>query len=98
MVSEIVKSIRNNGKRIEYCLYYYRDRDQKEVDLIYVKDQTLYPIEIKKGIGKDKAGKNFKILEQYKMPIATGLIIDTSDKVYPLNKDAYYCPVGLVGM
>lgn len=98
VVSEIVKSIRNNGKRIESCLYYYRDRDQKEVDLIYVKDQTLYPIEIKKGIGKDKAGKNFKILEQYKMPIATGLIIDTSDKVYPLNKDAYYCPVGLIGM
>lgn len=32
------------------------------------------------------------------MPFATGLIIDTSDKVYPLNKDAYYCPVGLVGM
>ena len=98
VVSEIVKSIRNSGKRIEYCLYYYRDRDQKEIDLIYVKDGILYPIEIKKGIGKDKADKNFKILEQYKMPIATGLIIDTSDKVFPLNKTAYYCPVGLIGM
>lgn len=98
VVSEIVKSIRNSGKRIEYLLYYYRDRDQKEVDLIYIKDQKLYPIEIKKGIGKDKADKNFKILEQYKMPIATGLIIDTSDKLYPLNRDAYYCPVGMIGL
>lgn len=98
VVSELVKSIRNSGKRIENCLYYYRDRDQKEVDLIYVKDRTLYPMEIKKGIGKDKADKNFKILEQYKMPIATGLIIDTSDKLFPLNRETYYCPVGMIGL
>ena len=32
------------------------------------------------------------------MPIATGLIIDTSDRVFPLNKDAYYCPVGMIGI
>lgn len=98
VVSEIVKSIRNAGKRIEYCLYYYRDRDQKEVDLVYIKDQTLYPIEIKKGIGRDNADKNFKILEQYKMPIATGLIIDSSDRLFPLNKNAVYCPVGMIGL
>lgn len=98
VVSEIIKSIRNAGKRIEYRLYYYRDRDRKEVDLIYVRDQTLYPIEIKKGIGKDNADKNFRILEQYKMPIATGLIIDTSDRVFPLNRNACYCPVGMIGL
>ena len=98
VVSEIVKSIRNDGKRIEYSLYYYRDRDQKEVDLVYVQNQKLYPIEIKKGIGKDKADKNFNVLEQYKMPIETGLIIDTSDKLFPLNENAYYCPVGMIGL
>ena len=98
VVSEIVKSIRNAGKRIEYCLYYYRDRDQKEVDIIYVRNQKLHPIEIKKGIGKDKADKNFKILEQYKMPIETGLIIDTSDKIFPLNRNTFYCPVGMIGL
>ena len=98
VVSEIVKSIRNSGKRVENTLFYYRDRDQKEVDLIFDINQKLYPIEIKKGVGKDKADKNFKILEQYKMPIATGLIIDTSDRVFPLNKDTYYCPVGMIGL
>ena len=98
VVSEIVKSIRNAGQRVEYCLYYYRDRDQREVDLIYVRDGMLYPMEIKKGIGRDKADKNFRILEQYKMPVATGLIIDTSDKVFPLNRNACYCPVGMIGL
>ena len=98
VVSEITKSIRNSGKRTEYTLYYYRDRDKKEVDMVYIKDQTIYPIEIKKGIGKDRADKNFKILEQYKLPVATGLVIDTSDKLLPLNRDAYYCPVGMIGL
>ncbi|MBR1628979.1 MAG: ATP-binding protein [Lachnospiraceae bacterium] len=98
VVSEIVKSIRNAGKRIENTLYYYRDRDQKEVDLIIDTNQRLYPIEIKKGIGKDKANKNFRILEQFRMPVATGLIIDTSDRIFPLNKDTYYCPVGIIGL
>ena len=98
VVSEIVKSIRNSGKRIEYTLYYYRDRDQKEVDVLYIKDQMIYPVEIKKGIGRDKANKNFRILEQYKMPVATGLIVDTGDHLIPLNRDAYYCPVGMIGL
>ncbi len=98
VVSEIVKSIRNSGRRTEYLLHYYRDRDRKEIDLIYVKDQKIYPIEIKKGIGKDRADKNFRILEQYKMPIETGLIIDTSDKLFPLNRDTYYCPIGMIGL
>ena len=98
VISEIVKSIRNKGKRIENMLYYYRDRDQKEVDVLYIKDQKIYPIEIKKGIGKDKADKNFKVLDQYKMPIATGLIIDTGNALFPLNRSAYYCPVGMIGL
>ena len=98
VVSEIVKSLRNDGKRVEYTLYYYRDRDQKEVDILYIKDQTIYPIEIKKGIGKDNANKNFNILDQYKMPVATGLIIDTGESILPLNRNAYYCPVGMIGL
>ena len=98
VVSEIVKSIRNSGKRIEYTLYYYRDRDQKEVDILYIRDQTIYPIEVKKGIGRDKADKNFRILDQYRMPVSTGLIIDTGDSLFPLNRDAYYCPVGMIGL
>ena len=51
----------------------------------------------KDSIGKATANKNFRILEQYKMPISTGLIIDTSEKLFPLNRDTYYCPVGMIG-
>ena len=53
---------------------------------------------MKKGIGRDKADKNFRILEQYGMPVSTGLIIDTGDQIIPLNRDACYCPVGMIGL
>ena len=46
----------------------------------------------------NKADRSFRILEQYKMSIETGLIIDTSDRVFPLNRDTYYCPVGMIGL
>ncbi len=98
VVSEMIKSLKNAGMRVEYTLYYYRDRDQKEVDILYIKDQTICPIEVKKGIGNEKADKNFSILQQYKMPIGKGLVIDTSERLMPLNKDVYFCPVGLIGL
>ena len=47
IVSEIIKSYYNAGKRPP--LYYYRDKDQREIDLIIHENNTLYPIEIKKA-------------------------------------------------
>jgi len=44
---EIIKSFNNNGKNPR--LYYYRDNNQKEVDLVFVQDGTLNLIEIKCG-------------------------------------------------
>ena len=50
VVSEIIKNITRNGFDPKMNLYYYRDKDQKEVDLLYIEGDTIYPIEIKKGI------------------------------------------------
>ncbi len=47
VVSEILKSYYNHGK--EPNLYYYRDIDQKEIDLLLIKGDKIYPIEIKKS-------------------------------------------------
>ena len=50
VVSEIIKNITSHGLDPKMNLYYYRDKDQKEVDLLYIEGDTIYPIEIKKGI------------------------------------------------
>ena len=46
VVSEIIKSYEHNIKTAN--IYYYRDKDKKEIDLIIEKNGKIYPIEIKK--------------------------------------------------
>ena len=97
VVSEIVKSYYNNYKDTSN-LYYYRDRDQYEVDLIIEDYDSIYPIEIKKGINPVSNNKNFKVLEKYKKNINIGLVIDSSNKVFPINDKVYYCPIDIIGL
>lgn len=97
VVSEIIKSYYNNYKDTSN-LYYYRDRDQYEVDLIIEDYDSIYPIEIKKGINPVSSNKNFKVLEKYNKTINTGLVIDFSNKVFPINDKVYYCPIDIIGL
>lgn len=48
VISEIAKSYLNAGHDTSR-LYFYRDKDKKEIDLIVEKDNVLYPVEIKKS-------------------------------------------------
>ena len=97
VVSEIIKSFYNHGVEPGQYLYYYRDIDKKEVDILLVKDGQIYPVEIKKGIAPNKPTKNFKVLEKYKMPIMRGMVIDGAEKVRALNENAFIFPVSLLG-
>ena len=63
VVSEIIKNFYNFGLEPAQYLYYYRDIDKKEVDILLVKDGALYPVEIKKGIAPSKPTKNFSVLQ-----------------------------------
>ena len=47
VISEIIKSYYNKGV-IEPPLYFYRDRDMNEIDLLIEENGTLYPLEMKK--------------------------------------------------
>jgi predicted AAA+ superfamily ATPase len=98
VVSELVKNFYAYNKDPKEVLFYYRDKDNKEVDLLYIRGNSIYPIEIKKSIfpGK-KASKHFKVLEKYKMDVEPGLIIDSCEKISPLNESAYFYPVFRLG-
>ena len=47
VISEIIKSYYSKGI-IEPPLYFYRDRDMNEIDLLIEENGTLYPLEMKK--------------------------------------------------
>ena len=94
VVTEIVKSYYNAGKPVD--LYYYRDINKKEIDLLVVEGDKLYPIEIKKGKAPDKPDKNFNVLQQFKLKVQPGLVLCMSDELIPYNREAWYCPVSVL--
>ena len=98
VVSEIIKSYYSSSKDYKKEVYYYRDRDQKEVDLIIESFEGIYPIEIKKGIYTVNYKKDFSFLKKYNKTILNGLIIDSCEEIKPLNDKIYYCPISLIGL
>jgi len=93
-VTEIVKSCYNAGKPAD--LYYYRDIDKKEIDLLIAEGDKLYPIEIKKSKEPAKPDKNFGVLQQFKMDVQPGIILCMSDELIPYNRESWYCPVSVL--
>ena len=94
-VSEIIKSYYNCGRRPP--VFYYRDTDRKEIDLILEANNTLYPFEIKKSASPDrKAVRHFETLRRTEKEIGAGGVICMTDNVYPINKDNYYVPIWLI--
>jgi len=95
VVSEILKSYHNAGKQPP--VYYYRDTDGKEIDLILEYNGTVYPIEIKKtgNPGKD-AVKNFDALKNSGMLMGEGAVVCLYDNVLPLDKNNWIIPAWLI--
>ncbi|SMC63428.1 ATP-binding protein [Papillibacter cinnamivorans] len=105
--SEIYKSYLNAGK--EPPIFYYRDKDKKEIDLLLHYDGALYPIEIKKSASPgSEAIKHFKVLnpvteperfgelEQYKLDIGTGAVVCMATDLLPIDKRNWYVPAWLL--
>ena len=95
VISEIVKSYYNAGKQIN-DLYYYRDIDKKEIDLLIVKADSIYPIEIKKNKEPNKPDKHFVVLNKFGLEVKTGIVICMSDEIKPINRNCYLVPVSLI--
>jgi len=95
VVSEILKSYHNAGKHPH--IYYYRDTDGKEIDLVLEYDGTVFPVEIKKtgNPGRD-AIKNFDVLKHSGKLIGEGAVICLYNKVLPLDKNNWIIPAWLI--
>ena len=95
VVSEIVKSYYNAGKRAP--IFYYRDTDNKEIDLIIEQDHILSPIEIQRsGNPKNDAIKHFCELEKTGKLRGIGNVICLCSEVIPIDKNNYFVPVWLI--
>lgn len=92
IVAEIKKSYANCGK--EAYMYYFRDKQQHEIDLILESDGKLHPIEIKKSSNPNLSMiKNFDIIKKPEITVGQGAIICMKDNLTALNKDTLIIPV-----
>lgn len=94
VVMEIYKSYANKG--IVPPLYYLRNFNGKEIELIIWQNGTAYPVAIKKSAYPSKAIKTFAILEPVsadaKIQIGSGGIVCLIDDLLPVSDNLYYIP------
>lgn len=94
VVTEIYKSYANKG--IVPPLYYLRNFNGKEIELIIWQNGTAYPIAVKKSAYPSKAIKTFAILEPVsadaKIQIGAGGIVCLIDDLLPASDSLYYIP------
>ncbi|MGD8451394.1 MAG: ATP-binding protein [Phycisphaerae bacterium] len=94
-VVEVLRSWWNVG--LEPAAYYYRDKDGREIDLLLLKDQMLYPVEIKKAASpRPEWARQFTALKRFKSPSPAGGVLCLCRERLPLAEGISAIPVGLL--
>lgn len=91
LFSELLKSYWHTGQPAHF--YYYRDMDQREVDLLIETGEQFYPVEFKKTATPDKnAIKHFSLLKKLEKPVGPGAVFCLIEKDIPLSETVRAIP------
>lgn len=97
VISEIIKSYANAGKDTRNRLCYYRDNNNKEIDLIILENGKAYPIEIKKSANPGKSAvRHFKVLEDMGLISGEGAVICMTPVILPIDEKNQCIPIGCI--
>jgi predicted AAA+ superfamily ATPase len=94
-ISEIMKTYHNAG--IEPFIYYYRDKDMKEIDIILEMDGKIMPIEIKKTANPpSEILKTFKVLDKLQNKRGKSAVLCMKSSLSAFDKENYIVPIWLI--
>ncbi len=94
-VSEIMKSYQNAG--LEPYLYFYRDRDAKEIDVVIEGDGKLCPLEIKKTAAPDmRIIRTFGVLGKAELEIGTGAVLCMAEQFGAFDRENLIVPIWVI--
>jgi len=92
IVAELLKSYLHNG--LVPPFYFYRDKDKREIDLLIVRDDTIYPLECKKTASPGKKDvRHFASLANLASPAGPGGVVCLVEDVLPLMNGFFSIPV-----
>ena len=95
VVSEIRKSYLNSGKAP--FMYYYRDKDAREIDIVLEQNGELNPIEIKKSANPaPEILRSFSVLEKTGLNRGKGAVICMKMELSAFNQENFIVPVWLL--
>ncbi len=95
VVAEIMKTYLNCGK--EPYMYYYRDKDAKEIDIVIEHDGVLNPIEIKKTSNPgSELIKVFDLLDRSSTPREKGAVLCMKPELSAIDRDNYIVPIWMI--
>lgn len=95
VVAELLKSYHNNAK--ECLLWYYRDSNSNEIDMVIESDGALHPLEIKRSANPgNELIQAFHLLDKASVPRGTGAIICMRPKLSAINSENYIVPIWMI--
>lgn len=95
VVSEIRKSYQNDAK--ECLVWYYRDKESNEIDMVMESDGELHPIEIKRSVSPASGLIGaFSILDKSSVPRGKGAVICMRPDLSAVDADNFIVPVWLI--
>lgn len=95
IVSEIIKGYQNAGR--EPYLYFYRDRDAKEIGVIMEGDGKLCPLEIKKTAAPDKRiVRTFNVIDKSPLQLGTGAVLCMADQFGAFDREILSFPIWVI--
>lgn len=95
VVAELLKTYHNNAK--ECLLWYYRDKEMHEIDMIIESDGMLHPLEIKRSVnpGSGLTGA-FDILNKGSVPKGKGAVLCMRPTLSAVDAEDYIVPIWMV--
>lgn len=95
VVAEIRKTYLNCGK--DPYMYYYRDKDAREIDIILEHDGVLNPIEIRKSANPgSELIKVFKLLDKSSAKRSKGAVVCMKPELSAIDRENYIVPVWMI--
>ena len=95
VVAELLKTYHNDAK--ECLLWYYRDSNSNEIDMVIESDGMLHPLEIKRSINPSgELLSAFSLLDKSSVPRGNGAIICMRPKLSALNSENFLVPVWMI--